>query len=205
MAPPPQLLLAAAILLAEDARARRRVQRGIPVGWRNVVSQSQRTVLLHRDDELVAEWLGTRNGYAAGDTRILEASPTRVVLETGGVSAAYDGLVVTAPDGTREVHVDGPWSSASLREKPRFVDPADEVCAGSLVAPMPGTVVRVVVKAGEHVEQGQAMLVLEAMKMQHTVTAPASGVVAEIDVEPGAQVAAGALLAVVEATEGDGA
>jgi len=73
---------------------------------------------------------------------------------------------------------------------------------GSLVAPMPGTVVSVAVKAGESVEQGQAMLVLEAMKMQHTVTAPTTGVVTEIDVEPGAQVTSGAVLAVVEGDEG---
>jgi propionyl-CoA carboxylase alpha chain len=197
-APPPQLLLAAAIMLAENDRARRRVQRGIPVAWRNVVSQPQRTVLLHGAVENAVEWLGTRDGYAASDTRIVEASATRVVLETGGVSAPYEGLVVTAPDGTREVHVDGPGNSASLREEPRFVDPADEVRAGSLVAPMPGTVVSVGVEPGESVEQGQAMLVLEAMKMQHTVTAPTAGVVTEVDVEPGAQVAAGAVLAVVE-------
>jgi propionyl-CoA carboxylase alpha chain len=201
-APAPQLLLAAAILLAEDDRARRRVQQGIPVGWRNVTSQRQRTVLLHMDDEHVVEWLGTRDGYAAGDTRVVEASPTSVVLESGGVSAPYTGLVLTAPDGTREVHVDGPWSSASLREEPRFIDPAEQVREGSLVAPMPGTVVSVAVEAGDLVEQGQAMLVLEAMKMQHTVTAPTTGVVTEIDVEPGVQVAAGAVLAVVE---GDGA
>jgi propionyl-CoA carboxylase alpha chain len=202
MAPPPQLLLAAAILLAEDDKTRRRVQQGIPVAWRNVVSQPQRTALLHGDDEHVVEWLGTRDGYEAGDTRVLEASPSRVALETGGVSAAYDGLVVTAPDGTRVVHVDGPGIAASLREKPRFVDPAGQVRAGSLVAPMPGTVVSVLVKPGESVERGQAMLVLEAMKMQHTVTAPTAGVVTEIDVEAGAQVAAGAVLAVVEGADG---
>jgi propionyl-CoA carboxylase alpha chain len=46
------------------------------------------------------------------------------------------------------------------------------------------------------------MLVLEAMKMQHTVTAPTAGVVTEIDVEAGAQVAAGAVLAVVEGADG---
>lgn len=178
------------------------MQQGIPVAWRNVVSQPQRTVLLAHGQEHVVEWYGTRNGYAAGDTLVLEASPSRVVLETGGVSAPYDGVVVTGSDGTREVHVDGPAGSVSLREEPRFVDPAEQVRAGSLVAPMPGTVVSVAVRAGDRVGQGQAMLVLEAMKMQHTVTAPTGGVVVELDVEPGAQVAAGAVLAVVE---GEGA
>ena len=81
---------------------------------------------------------------------------------------------------------------------PRFADPADAVAGGSLVAPMPGTVVKVVVQKGDRVAAGDAALVLEAMKMQHTVTAPHAGVVTQLDVEAGAQVAAGQVLAVVE-------
>ena len=63
---------------------------------------------------------------------------------------------------------------------------------------MPGTVVSVTVEVGAEVAAGQPVLVLEAMKMQHTVSAPHAGVVTEIDVAPGAQVAAGEVLAVVE-------
>ena len=62
---------------------------------------------------------------------------------------------------------------------------------------MPGTVVAVHAAAGEHVSAGQPVLVLEAMKMQHTITAPHDGVVEERPVEVGDQVTAGAVLAVV--------
>ena len=72
------------------------------------------------------------------------------------------------------------------------------MASGSLLAPMPGTVVSVAVEQGQQVEAGQPVLVLEAMKMQHTVRAPGAGTVTEIDVKPGAQVAAGEVLAVVE-------
>jgi propionyl-CoA carboxylase alpha chain len=65
---------------------------------------------------------------------------------------------------------------------------------------MPGTVVKVVVESGAEVAAGDPVLVLEAMKMQHTVTAPHDGTVAEINVEPGSQVASGEVLAVVEET-----
>ena len=75
------------------------------------------------------------------------------------------------------------------------------MASGSLLAPMPGTVVRVAVEQGEQVEAGQPVLVLEAMKMQHTVAAPHAGTVTEIEIQPGAQVAAGEVLAVVEAVE----
>jgi propionyl-CoA carboxylase alpha chain len=58
--------------------------------------------------------------------------------------------------------------------------------------------VSVAVELGRSVEAGQPVLVLEAMKMQHTVTAPSAGTVIELDVRPGDQVAAGEVLAVVE-------
>jgi propionyl-CoA carboxylase alpha chain len=63
---------------------------------------------------------------------------------------------------------------------------------------MPGSVVTVAVEAGQHVDAGQPVLVLEAMKMQHTVTAPHAGVVTDVAVASGDQVAAGSVLAVVE-------
>ncbi|HET9998757.1 MAG TPA: biotin/lipoyl-containing protein, partial [Nocardioides sp.] len=71
----------------------------------------------------------------------------------------------------------------------------------SLLAPMPGTVVRVAVEQGVEVAVGQSVLVLEAMKMQHTVAAPYDGVVTAVDVHMGQQVAAGEVLAVVEEKE----
>ena len=104
--------------------------------------------------------------------------------------------------GTREMYVDGPDGSVRLREVPRFTDPADAVASGSLLAPMPGTVVSVRAEPGREVVAGDVVLVLEAMKMQHTVTAPHDGTVSEINVEPGTQVASGQVLAVVEESVG---
>ncbi len=51
---------------------------------------------------------------------------------------------------------------------------------GSLLAPMPGTVIGVPLEAGAEVTAGQTVLVLEAMKMQHTISAPSDGVVSEL-------------------------
>ncbi|MEO9139791.1 MAG: acetyl-CoA carboxylase biotin carboxyl carrier protein subunit, partial [Jatrophihabitans sp.] len=80
---------------------------------------------------------------------------------------------------------------------PRFVDPTDQVAAGSLVAPMPGSVVRIAVAVGDTVQAGQPILWLEAMKMQHRINAPADGIVAELPVSEGQQIDVGAVLAVV--------
>jgi acetyl-CoA/propionyl-CoA carboxylase biotin carboxyl carrier protein len=68
---------------------------------------------------------------------------------------------------------------------------------GIVRSPMPGTVLSVKVTIGEHVEAGQPLLVVEAMKMEHVVTAPAAGVIAELPVRAGAQVALDQVLAVV--------
>ncbi len=198
--------VAAALALAERDAAARRVQRGVPVAWRNVVSQPQVTrfsrssapgaarATPQADDEVSeVQWYGGRDGYTVDGFTVVAAGPDRVVLERDGVRTAYD-VAVTGD----AVDVDAATGHVRLTVVPRFTDPADAVASGSLLAPMPGTVVRVAVAEGDVVEAGQTVLVLEAMKMQHTVTAPHAGTVTRMSVQSGAQVAANEVLAVVE-------
>ncbi|MFT4286310.1 biotin carboxylase N-terminal domain-containing protein [Nocardioides sp.] len=188
----PHAAVAAALALAESGRARRAVQQRIPVGWRNVVSQPQRTEFT---DGSVVEWYGGRDGYRVDGLTVVAVSPERVVLEVDGLRTSYEVAVgATRPD---DVDVDSVHGHTALVRRPRFTDPATQVSPGSLVAPMPGTVVRLLAELGQQVAAGDGVLVLEAMKMQHTVVAPAAGAV-EFTVEAGAQVAAGAVLAHVE-------
>ncbi|MGZ4472337.1 MAG: acetyl/propionyl/methylcrotonyl-CoA carboxylase subunit alpha [Nocardioidaceae bacterium] len=208
---------AAALALAERAAARRRVQQRIPVAWRNVPSQPQSTRFVegYRDgarglaeDEVVldVEWYAGRDGYRFADQDRTDAtsigagkvSADRVVLEVNGVETAFD---ISARGDL--VDVDSAYGHVALTRLPRFVDPAEQVDTGSLLAPMPGSVVAVAVAAGDPVTAGQPVLVLEAMKMQHTVSAPHDGVVTELPVRVGDQVASGAVLAVVQPPEGD--
>ena len=170
------------------------MQQGVPAAWRNVVSQPQRTTFVDHDP---VEWWGTRDGFRVDGVKVLSLSPTLVRLEIDGVSSETSGhSSVSTPGGTREIWVDGALGSARLREAPRFADPADALASGSLLAPMPGSVVRVAVDDGARVQSGETVLVLEAMKMQHTISAPTDGVVSDL-VAVGAQVAAGDVLAVV--------
>jgi propionyl-CoA carboxylase alpha chain len=185
---------AAVVAAAERDRAARRVQHGIPVAWRNVVSQPQRTMLrpLAGGEDTEVLWYGGRDGYRfADDVVVVSATADQVVLEVDGVRVAHTVRLIDDV-----VHVDSGLGSASYRMLPRFVDPAEQVSAGSLLAPMPGTVIAVSAEDGSEVEAGQTLLVLEAMKMQHSISAPGHGVV-EIAVVVGQQVAAGDVLAVV--------
>jgi propionyl-CoA carboxylase alpha chain len=94
--------------------------------------------------------------------------------------------------------VDSPLGPVVLTPVDRFPDPASQVAPGSLLAPMPGTVIRVAVALGDKVTEGQPLLWLEAMKMEHRINAPADGVLAELSVAAGDQVEVGKVLAVVK-------
>ncbi len=207
---------AATVALTERDKATRKVQPRIPAGWRNVVSQPHQTRFVsdHPAGErrkiadesglgvVEVRWYGGRDGYTSADldVQVLSVSTDRVVLEHDGVGRTFD--VYVGADGS--VDVESSLGHVALRRTPRFVDPADQVATGSLLAPMPGTVVSLAVEVGAEVAAGQPVLVLEAMKMQHTVSAPHDGVVTELAVRTGEQVAAGAVLAVVSTSSTSG-
>jgi 3-methylcrotonyl-CoA carboxylase alpha subunit len=93
----------------------------------------------------------------------------------------------------RDWHVfcDGDYRRLSLLQE---LAAPEDTNAGSLAAPMPGKVIQVMTAAGAKVARGQPLLILEAMKMEHTITAPADGVVKEIHYAAGEQVLEGAEL-----------
>ena len=76
----------------------------------------------------------------------------------------------------------------------------DADAAASLTAPMPGTVVKVLVEEGEEVEEGQLLLVIEAMKMEQPVSAPHAGVVDSLPFAEGSLVPGGSVLVEVRET-----
>ncbi|MGB0386547.1 MAG: acetyl/propionyl/methylcrotonyl-CoA carboxylase subunit alpha [Ardenticatenaceae bacterium] len=78
---------------------------------------------------------------------------------------------------------------------------ADAVGSGNVLAPMPGAVIRIDVSEGDAVKQGQCLLILEAMKMEHAINAPFDGIVKQIRVRTGQQMKPRELLVVVEAQQ----
>jgi 3-methylcrotonyl-CoA carboxylase alpha subunit len=130
-----------------------------------------------------------------GGEHVEDADPQGgLVVELAGVrsrvAVLHRGREVTVLKGGaswRLVHLD-----------PLAPELEEDASAGRLTAPMPGRVLDVLVAAGARVVRGQALMVLEAMKMEHTIAAPADGVVARVSYAAGDLVEEGAMLLAFE-------
>ena len=195
-------LIAAAVAAAAHNRATAGVIAHFPSGWRNVISADQRRVFRDADGtEHRVSYRVTRTGTSLPEDAgivVVSATPDRVNLEHEAVMTSF----MVARYG-ENVYVDSPLGSVSFTSVPRFPVPGSEIRQGSLLAPMPGSVIRLGADLGDTVAAGQPLIWLEAMKMEHTITAPAGGVLTQICVAVGQQVEVGAVLARVE-TQGDG-
>ena len=158
---------------------------------------------------------GFRLGADPAATIVELDRPVRVDRVAGSVDgvpfrqlSAADHVISADVDGRRVravVNVQPHIAEVSLHGQ-RFVfdrpdpfgDHAAEVGDGTVVAPMPGTLLEVRVVVGDHVDDGAVLGMMEAMKMELALTAPFAGTVTEVDAAVGARVALGAPLFVVE-------
>ncbi len=161
--PPDDLLAAAALAAAGTAR---------PAGpWRRVFEQGEVRV---RDGEVLA-------GEHHWSAEVLTAGPTRLTVELDGVVRHY---AVALEGDDVWIARDGHHLAALARRGDRRA----AALAGSLEAPMPGTVLLVHVRDGDAVAEGDVLLVLESMKMELAITAPRDGTVDGLALAPGDRV-----------------
>ncbi|CAB4761160.1 MAG: ATP-grasp domain-containing protein [Actinobacteria bacterium] len=197
-------LAAVAAALVGQARSREQVAvlPLVPSGWRNVTSQDQTVEFDIVGIGLVSVgYRFDRNGAVARLTvdgeplGVTAGTPLTgsVLLTENGVSTRFHVRI-----GDQHAYVDSLEGSWTLRLVDRFPLPDSAGLAGSLVAPMPGSILRVLVETGQQVIPGQPLVVLEAMKMEHQVVAPSGGTVTQVLVAPGNQVSTGQALLVLE-------
>ena len=211
------LLLGAVFESDRAARAADAVTGFAPSGWRNLRIRGQRTTWLldgrpHPieyvlDGEIATVRVGpwpevTEDGTLASDerrtatVRLLGGAAGRPVLELDGrrrvIEVAFDGE--TAVTSSRA-------GTLSWQRAPRFDDHEAEAAGGGPVCPLPGTVIAVHVAAGDRVADGQLLMVVEAMKMEHKITAAGAAVVAGLPFAVGDRVDTGDLLVALEAAD----
>jgi propionyl-CoA carboxylase alpha chain len=201
-------LHALATALADQAarRSEAPVLGSAPSGWRNVPNGPQQVTYQAGDRVLPVEY------RIHGD--LVQASVDGTDFQSVVLHACTAGLVDLQVDGVRRrvsIYRDGmtryaesALGASTLIEQPRFPDIDAQAAAGSLTAPMPGTVVRVEAQPGDIVRAGQVLVVLEAMKMEHPVRAPRDGMLTQLQVSAGQSVDQGTVLVVLGSEDGSG-
>ncbi len=195
-------LAAAALHAAAGRRAATPTLAFAPSGWRNVDAGPQSVTY---DVVGAAGAVGEVEYRVRGDgtaavridgvghaVRLHRVEGELVDLDVDGLRRRYR----VAAYGDR-VGVDGGGWSSDLRARPRFPHHVGEADAGGPSAPVPGTVTVVSVAVGDTVEEGQTLVVLEAMKMEHRIAAEEPGVVTEVLVAVGDSVDAHQVLVVI--------
>ena len=216
-APPEVLALAAIGGLGLLARPRGSDAWDRLSGWRHWTEAKQYVALETGDErmELRVTSLGRGRHHVEGATFdiTLEVAPdtgSNTGPDTGANTGSADGsrFAVRADDHRFGADIVTHGSSVTVFLEGRsygFELPdslagaeGDQAGGDAIIAPMPGLVKVVSARAGETVAKGEALLVLEAMKMEHTLTAPRDGVVAELLAQVGDQVTDGTLLLALE-------
>jgi len=113
-----------------------------------------------------------------------------VRIDQGGVQR----IGVDEQPGFLQLYRDGRQVSLQQRSTDDALQATDTSEQGSLLTPLPGTIVAVHVTAGQRVARGAPLVTVEAMKMEHTLTAPYAGVVTRVEFGVSERVAAGAVL-----------
>ena len=191
------VLAIAALWIQQENRNASQVSKFMPSGWTNGRLPNRKNIFEYEGNEYVVEYKQNREGNFIFSSN---KSATIYSADSKGMDVSFNNKRhysrVTLSKNKILVHM--PYGDVMLDIKPRFVIPGMEVTAGGLVAPMPGKVIDVKVKKGKKVRAGDTLVILEAMKMEHSIKASEDGTVSELLISLNDQVENGALLMVVK-------
>ena len=187
----------AAMWMQQQNRNNSNVAKFMPSGWTNGRLPNQKVTFEFENTEYDFEYKQKR------DQKFLFSNNKEAFIyssDEDGIDMIFDGKRhysrVTVSKNKILVHM--PFGDVMLQLKPRFKMPGTEVTIGGLIAPMPGKVIDVKVKKGKKVKAGDTLVILEAMKMEHSIKASEDGTVSELLISVNDQVENGALLMVVK-------
>ena len=187
----------AALWIQMKNRDEAKVAKFMPSGWTNGRLPKQKIIFEYEGQEIKVEYSQKRNGqFSFSDNKVAQIYSS----DNESIDVMFDGKrhisKITSSKNNILVHM--PYGDVMLNVKPKFTLPGLEVATGGLVAPMPGKVIDIKVKKGKKVKAGDTLVILEAMKMEHSIKAAEDGVVSELLISINDQVENGALLMIVK-------
>jgi len=193
-APIGEALIAAVVHHWRHAHRPGRSMPGIVPNWRNSRWRDPSRRYAIGDEEHEVSWRDHGTHLSFGDHEVeIRSWGSPMVLTIDGVVQRY-----CVADIGPDTWVRTPSTELRLTRLPDFVPPGAAMAEGGCVAPMPGKVVKIHVAEGQEVSKGEALMVLEAMKMEQTLCAPADGTVTAVLAAEGDQVDGGQVLLTVE-------
>ena len=192
-----QAAIAAALWIQGENRKNSSILKEVQSGWTNSRLPKQNIKLQSTSGEISISYKSKRDG----DFEINEGITAKIFeWKESGIDLEIDDFRflsnVTRKDDDLVVH--GPWGDILFTKMPRFKSIGQNLTSGGLIAPMPGKVIDLKVKLGSKIKKGQTLVILEAMKMEHSVNAIQDGVIDELFVKKNDQVENGALLMVIK-------
>ena len=187
---------AIALWIAMGNRASDEVTDFMPSNWTNGRMPYQRIKLMILKNEIEIRYQLKRSGLfevMGTNCKIHAVDESGIDVEVG--SHRFFAQVTRADD---QILINMPFGDLDAVIVPRFIEPGNEIPEGGLVAPMPGKVIEVRVKKGDKVKAGDTLIIIEAMKMEHSIKATENGKVAKLMVSLNQQVDNGATLLVLD-------
>ena len=187
---------AIALWIAMGNRASDEVTDFMPSNWTNGRMPYQRIKLMILKNEIEIKYQLKRSGLfevMGTNCKIHAVDESGIDVEVG--SHRFFAQVTRADD---QILINMPFGDLDAVIVPRFIEPGNEVPEGGLVAPMPGKVIEVKVKKGDKVKAGDTLIIIEAMKMEHSIKATENGKVTKLMVSLNQQVDNGATLLVLD-------
>ena len=189
--------ITAALWIQGENRDKAPILKEIQSGWTNSRLPKQKISFQSGSEEILISYKSNRDGsFDVNDditAKVIKWDASGIDVEIGKTRFFSK---ITKSDENLVVH--GPWGDILFKILPRFKSIGQETKDGGLIAPMPGKVIDLKVKVGSKINKGDTLVVLEAMKMEHTVKAIEDGVVDELFVSQNDQVENGALLMVIK-------
>ena len=189
--------ITAALWIQGENRDKAPILKEIQSGWTNSRLPKQKIGFQSGSEEISISYKSNRDGsFNVNDAisaKVIKWNPFGIDIEIGNTRFFSK---ITKNNETLVVH--GPWGDILFKILPRFKSIGQETKDGGLIAPMPGKVIDLKVEVGSKINKGDTLVVLEAMKMEHTVKAIEDGVIDELFVSQNDQVENGTLLMVIK-------